>query len=70
MVDGVVMLEIGTKSPLYECKTISVMKCKAFGVRFMVVGDLRYPRIQSTFAVSRIQTAGSMGCTLLESRKP
>ena len=54
MVDGVVMLEIGTKSPLYECKTIRVMRCKAFGVKFRVIGDLIYPRIQSTFAVSRI----------------
>ena len=70
MVDGVVVSEIGTKSPLYERKTIRVMKCKAFGVRFRVVGDLRYPRIRSTFAFSRIWMAGSMGCTLLESRKP
>ena len=66
MVDGVVVSEIGTKSPSYERKTKRVMKCKAFGVRFKVVGDLRYPRIQSTFAVSRIRTAGSMGCTRLE----
>ena len=45
MVGEVVISEIGTKSLLYEHKTMRVMKCNAFGVRFNVVGDLRYPKI-------------------------
>ena len=45
MVSGVVVSEIGTKSLSYEHKTMRVMKCNAFGVRFEVVGDLRYPKI-------------------------
>ena len=70
MVGGVVVSEIGTKSLSYERKTMRVMKCNAFRVRFDVVGDLRYPKIRSTFAVLRMWTAGSMGCTLHESVKP